>query len=125
MIWNETMECMNPDQRHEIQSQRLRATVDKVYTKVPFYRAKMQEAGVAPSDIKEIEDIVKLPFTTKQDLLIPLTSVPHLKVSLPGFTHRPELPENLPLFPIHKKTWIHLPIARQERFAARAELLKM
>ena len=68
MIWNETMECMNPDQRHEIQSQRLRATVDKVYTKVPFYRAKMQEAGVAPSDIKEIEDIVKLPFTTKQDL---------------------------------------------------------
>lgn len=68
MIWNEAMECMSAEQRHDIQGQRLRATVDKVYTKVPFYRKKMQEMGVTPGDIKEIEDIVKLPFTTKQDL---------------------------------------------------------
>ncbi len=68
MIWNEAMECMSHEQKYELQSQRLREVVEKVYTKVPFYRKKMQETGITPGDIKSIEDIVKLPFTTKQDL---------------------------------------------------------
>ncbi len=53
--------------RH-IQSERLRETVERVYFNVPYYREKMQKAGLGPESIKSIDDIVKLPFTTKQDL---------------------------------------------------------
>lgn len=68
MIWNETVECMDIEQRREVQSRRLRDTVARVYQNVEFYRKKMQELGVEPGDIKTIDDIVKLPFTTKKDL---------------------------------------------------------
>lgn len=51
-----------------IQSARLVKLVKYVYTNVPFYRHKMQEVSVDPGDIQTIDDIVKLPFTTKQDL---------------------------------------------------------
>lgn len=68
MIWNETMECMSRDQMSRLQGERLRKTVSRVYHNVPFYRKKMQELGVEPGDINGIEDIDKLPFTTKADL---------------------------------------------------------
>lgn len=68
MIWNEPMECMSRDQMHDLQSRRLKDTVVRVYHNVPFYRKKMQELCIEPGDIKTAEDIVKLPFTTKQDL---------------------------------------------------------
>ncbi|QIB69038.1 phenylacetate--CoA ligase [Aminipila butyrica] len=68
MIWNETAECMELAQRRELQSRRLKDTVARVYQNVEFYRKKMQEIGVEPGDIQTIDDIVKLPFTTKQDL---------------------------------------------------------
>jgi phenylacetate-CoA ligase len=51
-----------------VQSERLRETVERVYFSVPYYRNKMQEAGLGPESIQTIDDIVKLPFTTKQDL---------------------------------------------------------
>ncbi len=51
-----------------LQSARLVKTVDRVYHNVPFYRKKMQELGLEPGDIRGIEDIEKLPFTTKNDL---------------------------------------------------------
>lgn len=68
MIWNEPMECMSREAMRELQGSRLRDTVARVYHNVPFYRKKMQEMGLEPEDIKSIDDIVKLPFTTKQDL---------------------------------------------------------
>lgn len=68
MIWNETKECMSRDQMQSLQSARLVKTVDRVYHNVPFYRKKMQEMGLEPGDIRGIEDIEKLPFTTKNDL---------------------------------------------------------
>lgn len=68
MIWNENKECMSRDERRELQSSRLRKLVDYVYHNTPFYRNKMQAMNLLPSDIKDIDDIVKLPFTTKQDL---------------------------------------------------------
>ena len=68
MIWNETMECMSREDLRQLQGMRLRATVEHVYHNAPFYRKKMQEMGVVPDDIRSIDDIVKLPFTTKQDL---------------------------------------------------------
>ncbi len=51
-----------------LQSERLIKLVDYVYNNVEFYRKKMDARGVKPSDIKGIEDISKLPFTTKDDL---------------------------------------------------------
>jgi len=68
MIWNEPMECMSRDQMHDLQSRRLKDMVVRVYHNVEFYRKKMQEMGLEPGDIHSIDDLVKLPFTTKQDL---------------------------------------------------------
>ena len=68
MIWNESKECMSRDELTALQSKRLVKLVDYVYHNVEFYRKKMQALGLLPGDIKTIEDIVKLPFTTKDDL---------------------------------------------------------
>jgi len=67
-IWNRHFECMDRDGIRHIQSERLRETVERVYFNVPYYRNKMQEAGIGPESIKSIDDIAKLPYTTKQDL---------------------------------------------------------
>ncbi|MBR3600843.1 MAG: phenylacetate--CoA ligase, partial [Lachnospiraceae bacterium] len=68
MIWNEAKECMSRDELQNLQSARLVKLVDRVYHNVEFYRKKMQQLGIEPGDIKGIEDINKLPFTTKADL---------------------------------------------------------
>ncbi|MGB8454513.1 MAG: phenylacetate--CoA ligase [Anaerocolumna sp.] len=68
MIWNETKECMSRDEMRYLQSARLKKMVDRVYHNVEFYRKKMQRMGLEPGDIREIEDLNKLPFTTKNDL---------------------------------------------------------
>ncbi len=59
---------MDRETLHQIQSVRLKKMVEYVYHNTPFYRRKMQESGIGPEDIQSIEDIVKLPFTTKLDL---------------------------------------------------------
>ena len=66
--WNQHKECMSRDERRNLQGKRLHKVVEYVYHNVPFYRNKMQEMDIRPDDINSIEDIVKLPFTTKQDL---------------------------------------------------------
>lgn len=68
MIWNETKECMSRDEMSTLQSARLVKLVDRIYHNVAFYRKKMQQLGLEPGDIKGIEDLEKLPFTTKNDL---------------------------------------------------------
>jgi phenylacetate-CoA ligase len=67
-IWNRHFESMNRDDLRMVQSERLRETVERVYFNVPYYRAKMQEAGLGPESIRTIDDLHKLPFTTKADL---------------------------------------------------------
>ena len=68
MIWNETKECMSRDEIETLQSARLVKVVNKVYHNVEYYRKKMQEKGLEPGDIKGLEDLSKLPFTTYEDL---------------------------------------------------------
>lgn len=68
MIWNETKECMSRDEIRMLQSARLRKMVDRVYHNVEFYRKKMQQLGLEPGDIRDIDDLKKLPFTSKSDL---------------------------------------------------------
>jgi phenylacetate-CoA ligase len=59
---------MDRQELKKIQSERLRETVERVYFNVPYYRNKMQEAGLGPESIQSTDDLHKLPFTTKQDL---------------------------------------------------------
>ncbi len=66
--WNPTTEIMDREELEKVQLQRLKRTVDKVYTHVPYYRDKMQKIGMLPGDIKCLDDLQKMPFTTKQDL---------------------------------------------------------
>ena len=65
---DQRIECMSRDEMAAIQSERLVKQVKNVYDNVAFYNKKMKELGVEPGDIKGIEDIHKLPFTTKEDL---------------------------------------------------------
>ncbi len=66
--WNKSMECATVDEIKSLQSFRLSQTVRRVYENVPYYRARMEKAGVIPDDIRTVEDLHKLPFTIKQDL---------------------------------------------------------
>ena len=68
MIWNQAKECMSRDQMRVLQGKRLHKIVEYVYHHVPFYRSRLQEMDLTPDDIRTIDDIVKLPFTTKKDL---------------------------------------------------------
>ena len=68
MIWNESKECMSRDEMNHLQSTRLVKQVKNIYHSVESYRKKMQAIGLEPGDIKGIEDLEKLPFTTKDDL---------------------------------------------------------
>lgn len=68
MIWNPNKETMSRDEMRDLQGRRLHKIVDYVYHNVPFYRHKLQEMDIEPDDIRSIDDITRLPFTTKQDL---------------------------------------------------------
>jgi phenylacetate-CoA ligase len=59
---------MDRDGIRHVQSERLRETVERVYFNVPYFRNKMQEAGLGPESIHTIDDLARLPFTTKTDL---------------------------------------------------------
>ncbi|MBO7177545.1 MAG: phenylacetate--CoA ligase, partial [Clostridia bacterium] len=67
-VFNKEIEFMPREEKKILQGKRLREVVYRVYNNVPTYRAKMDEIGIKPEDINSIEDIVKLPFTTKVDL---------------------------------------------------------
>lgn len=68
MFWNKEIECMERGKLRNLQDERLRETVAYVYANTPFYRRKLDEAGVSPKDIRGVGDIHLLPFTTKNDL---------------------------------------------------------
>jgi phenylacetate-CoA ligase len=68
MIWNRTNECMTRQDMIALQGARLSELVERVYFNVPYYREKMQQAGLGPESISNIGDLQKLPFTTKDDL---------------------------------------------------------
>ena len=64
----EKVECMSREEMRRLQSERLVKMVKHVYEDSTYYRKRMDEYGVKPEDIRSIDDITKLPFTTKQDL---------------------------------------------------------
>jgi phenylacetate-CoA ligase len=68
MIWNQEYETMEQGKLKKLQSERLGELTARVYKRVPFYKKKMDDLGVKPADIKDITDITKLPFTTKDEM---------------------------------------------------------
>jgi len=67
-MFNPKMEKMPRKKLEELQLKRLKKIIRYAYDNVPFYREKFDSAGVKPEDIKKLEDIEKIPFTTKDDL---------------------------------------------------------
>jgi len=68
MIRDIENETMPREDLRVLQLQRLQAIVERVYHLVPFYRRRLDEAGVKPEDIRTLDDLQRLPFTTKQDI---------------------------------------------------------
>ncbi len=90
-------ERMSRDELEALQLERLQQTVRHAYENVPLYTAKFDEAGVHPDDIQSLEDVAKLPFTTKEDLrqtypfgmfAVPMDQVARIHASS-GTTGRP------------------------------------
>jgi len=67
-MFDRAAETMPRGELAALQLQRLRATVERAYAKVPHVRSKLDDAGVKPDAIKTLADIVRLPFSTKADL---------------------------------------------------------
>lgn len=67
MIWN-NIECASRDEITHLQNQRFVSMIKRIYDHVPFYKNKFKEMGLQPGDIKSINQLKDLPFTTKQDL---------------------------------------------------------
>ncbi|MDR3276437.1 MAG: phenylacetate--CoA ligase [Treponema sp.] len=68
MIFNPEYECMEAEMRQHLQLARLKNLAEMLYANVPFYRRKMDDLGLSSRDIHSIEDIARLPFTSKDDL---------------------------------------------------------
>jgi len=67
-LFNKKMETLPRKEIRELQLKRLKETVNKLYGNVPFYQNKFKELKIKPTDIRTLEDIGKLPLTTKDDL---------------------------------------------------------
>ena len=68
LYWEEEIETLPRVGLESIQLKRLQALVARVYETVEPYRRKMVGAGIEPGDIRQLSDLQKLPFTTKDDL---------------------------------------------------------
>lgn len=68
MIWDKEKECMSRKELLQLQLERLQGTIHRVYKNVPFYRKMFDKAGIDPDSFSSLEDLNKIPFTTKNDL---------------------------------------------------------
>lgn len=97
MIFNEDFETLPREALEALQLKRLRQIAERVYHTVGFYRKSFGKAGVSPEDIRSLDDLRRLPFTTKEDLqenypfglfATPMSNVVRLHASS-GTTGRP------------------------------------
>ncbi|RJP57459.1 MAG: phenylacetate--CoA ligase [Deltaproteobacteria bacterium] len=68
MIWDKEFETLPREALEALKLKRLQDLVKRVYATVPFYKKAFDKRGVKPEDIKSVDDLKRLPFTTKQDL---------------------------------------------------------
>lgn len=105
MIFNEEFETLPREVLETLQLKRLQQVVQRVYHTVGFYRKSFDEAGITPDQVRSLEDLGKLPFTTKDDLrdnypfglfAVPMSNVVRLhassgttgKATVVGYTKR-------------------------------------
>nr|WP_298038048.1 phenylacetate--CoA ligase [uncultured Desulfuromonas sp.] len=67
-IWDPVNECLSRDELEMLQLTRLRSTLERVCRAVPCYQEKFRDLGIEPGDVSTLQDLAKLPFTTKEDL---------------------------------------------------------
>ncbi len=97
MYWQADQECMPREELEQVQLERLQATLNRVSRNVPLYRKRFADMGFDPYDIRCLDDVRRLPFTTKADLrenypyglfAVPLRDVVRLQAST-GTTGKP------------------------------------
>ncbi|GHU15155.1 hypothetical protein FACS189441_6430 [Betaproteobacteria bacterium] len=67
MYWQQDIETLSRDRLEKLQLERLKATLDLAYNS-PFYKKTMDENGISSDSIHSLDDLKKIPFTTKNDL---------------------------------------------------------
>lgn len=67
-IWNQRYETMPREELQQVQLERLQAIVNRAYENVAFYKRVFDQAGISPEDIRSLDDLARLPFTTREDL---------------------------------------------------------
>ncbi|MCZ7661950.1 MAG: phenylacetate--CoA ligase [Thermoleophilia bacterium] len=96
-IWNREYETMSREELRELQYKRLQMSLRWAYDNVPFYRERWERERVKPQDVKSLDDLWKIPFTTKSDFrsaypyglfAVPLERVVRIHSST-GTTSRP------------------------------------
>ncbi len=70
MYWEAVRECMERGDLEQLQLERLQSTLFRVYMNVPFYRRKFDELNIDPDSFLSLNDVRRLPFTTKEDLRV-------------------------------------------------------
>lgn len=68
MYWDKENECMGRDELEKLQLERLKHTLSRVGTNVPFYRNKFKQLKINHESFNSLDDIRRLPFTMKQDM---------------------------------------------------------
>ena len=68
IFWNEGIETASPERLRELQLKLLKKQISRVYEQSTFYRKKLKAAGVRPSDLRSLDDVRKIPFTTREEL---------------------------------------------------------
>lgn len=67
-MWNPILETMPREELRELQLERFKRQLRYVYEETPFYRRKLDEAGIDPADIHTLADVRTIPITTKDEL---------------------------------------------------------
>jgi phenylacetate-CoA ligase len=65
-IWNAREECLDLEERAQLQLERLQSTLNRAYRNVPFYRNRLQEKGIEPARTEALADVQHLPFTERE-----------------------------------------------------------
>lgn len=67
-FYHKTIETMDPDRLRSLQEEKLKKQIRYVYENSKFYQDKFKEVGLIPNDIQSVEDLRKVPLTTKDEL---------------------------------------------------------
>lgn len=65
---NERIETMDPEELRGLQEGKLKKQIQYVHKRSKFYQRKFKEVGMVPEDIRSVQDLGKVPFTTKDEL---------------------------------------------------------